>query len=65
MCVLGWEGLSQSGGGGGKVALGGGGGEGGQDNFYIGHSTDVRAKWPPFSALPGVWLAPFYQQKII
>ena len=28
------------------------------------HSTDVRAEWPPFSALPGIWLAPFFQQKV-
>ena len=21
---------------------------------YIWHSTDMRAKWPPFSALPGI-----------
>ena len=31
---------------------------------YIRHSTDVRAEWPPFSALPGIWLAPFFQQKV-
>ena len=30
----------------------------------IWHSTDVRAEWPPFSALPGIWLAPFFQQKV-
>ena len=29
---------------------------------YIWHSTD--AKWPPFSALPGIRLAPFLQQKV-
>ena len=28
---------------------------------YIWHSTNVRAEWPPFSALPGIWLAPFFQ----
>ena len=31
---------------------------------YIWHSTDVRAEWPPFSALPGIWLAPFSEQKV-
>ena len=31
---------------------------------YIWHSTDVRAEWPPFSALPGIWIAPFFQQKV-
>ena len=31
---------------------------------YIWHSTDMRAKFPPFSALPGVWLAHFFQQKV-
>ena len=31
---------------------------------FIWHSTDVRAKWPPFSALPGIWLTPFFQQKV-
>ena len=35
---------------------GGGGGGGGVKGvtFYIWHSTDVRAEWPPFSALPGI-----------
>ena len=28
--------------------------------YNIWHSTDVRAEWPPFSALPGTWLAPFF-----
>ena len=23
-----------------------------------------RYQWPPFSALPGIWLAPFFQQKV-
>ena len=32
--------------------------------YLIWHSTDVRAEWPPFSALPGIWLAPFFQQKV-
>ena len=48
-------------GGGGGGAWGGGGrggregGGGGQGvTFYIWHSTDVRAEWPPFSALPGI-----------
>ena len=39
------------------MALGGGGGGvggGGRITSYIGHSMDVRAEWPPFSALPGV-----------
>ena len=31
---------------------------------YIWHITDVRTEWPPFSALPGIWLAPFFQQKV-
>ena len=31
---------------------------------YIWHSTDVRAEWPPFSALPSIWLASFsFRQK--
>ena len=38
--------------------LGGGrlGGRGGAGvvTAYIRHSTDVRAEWPPFSALPGI-----------
>ena len=29
-----------------------------------GDSTDVRTEWPPFSALPGIWLVPFLQQKV-
>ena len=35
---------------------GGGGGEGGGEGVtsYISNSTDVRAEWPPFSALPGI-----------
>ena len=42
---------------------GGGGGLGGGEGVTsnIGHSTDVRAEWPPFSAMPGIWLAPFLQ----
>ena len=31
---------------------------------YIWHSMDMHAKLPPFSALPGVRLAPFFQQKV-
>ena len=30
------------------------GGGGGGVASYIWHSTDVRAEWPPFSALPGI-----------
>ena len=29
-------------------------GGGGGVTSYIWHSTDVRAEWPPFSALPGI-----------
>ena len=42
------------------VCVGGGGGWGGRGEggglvtSYIWHSTDVRAEWPPFSALPGI-----------
>ena len=45
---------------------GGGGGEGreGRATSYIRHSTDVRAEWPPFSALPSIWLAPFSGKSI-
>ena len=32
----------------------GGEGGGGGVTSYIWHSTDVRAEWPPFSALPGI-----------
>ena len=40
-------------------------GEGGRGVIsYIWHFTDVRAEWPPFPALPGIWLAPFFQQKV-
>ena len=28
------------------------------------YSTDVRAEQSPFSVLPGIWLAPFFQQKV-
>ena len=32
---------------------------------YISHSTTaLRVKQPPFSALPGIWLAPFFEQKV-
>ena len=31
---------------------------------YLWKSTDVRAEWPPFSALPVIWSAPFFQQKV-
>ena len=30
---------------------------------YIWHSTVVHAELPPFSALPGIWLAPFFNKK--
>ena len=33
---------------------GGCGGVGGGVTSYIWHSTDVRAEWSPFSALPGI-----------
>ena len=42
--------------------VGGGGGRG--VTSYIWHSTDVRAEKPPFSALSGIRLAPFFQQKV-
>ena len=32
---------------------------------YIWNSLDVRAELPPFSALSGIWLVPFFQQKSI
>ena len=32
---------------------------------YIWHGTDVRAECPPFSALPGIWLAPLFSTKSI
>ena len=57
--VLGLEGLSRS-----WVDGGVGGGGRGWVTSYIRHSMDVRAEWPPFSALPGIWLAPFFQQKV-
>ena len=41
-----------------------GGTRGQKVTSYIWLSTDVRAEWPPFSALPGIWLAPFFQQKV-
>ena len=31
---------------------------------YIWHSMDVRAEWPPFSALSSIWLAPFFSKKV-
>ena len=35
------------------------------DNFlYTTKKMDVPAKWPPFSALPGIWLAPPFQQNV-
>ena len=44
---------------------GGGGGWGrGMVTSYIWHSTDVRAECP-FSALPGIWIAPFFSTKSI
>ena len=38
------------------VCVGAGVGGAGRVNVtsYIWHSTDVRAEWPPFSALPGI-----------
>ena len=33
---------------------------GGGVTSYIWHGTGVRAEWPPFSALPGIW----FQQKV-
>ena len=30
----------------------------------IWHRMDVRAEWPPFSALPSIWLAPFSAKSI-
>ena len=42
-----------------------GGGGVGCGGLYIWHSMDVRAEWPPFSALPGICLARFFfQQKV-
>ena len=49
------------------LGVGGGGagrGERGAVTSYIWHGTDVRAEWPSFSALPNIWLAPFFQQKV-
>ena len=53
----------------GRVARGGGGG--GACNFlYMAKyrcvcqmAAGVCAKWPPFSALPGILLAPFFNKK--
>ena len=36
------------------VCGGGGGGGGGEGGSYLWHSMDVRAEWPPFSALPSI-----------
>ena len=36
------------------------GGGGGLGMEYIWHKTDVRVEWPPFPALPGIWLGPFF-----
>ena len=30
---------------------------------YIWHSMDVRAEWSPFSALPSIWVVPFFFSK--
>ena len=38
----------------GGLGVGSGGGVGGGVTSYIWHSMDVRAEWPPFSALPGI-----------
>ena len=40
-------------------------GDGGWVISCIWHSMDVRAEWPPFSALPSIWLAPFFSAKSI
>ena len=32
---------------------------------YQWHSANVRVEWPPLLALPGIRLAPFFQQKNI
>ena len=42
----------------------GGGGGGGGVTSYTWHSTDVRAEWLPFSALPVYDWPPFFQQKV-
>ena len=47
------------------VCVWGGGGWEGGGNFLYRHSADVRAEWPPFSALPGKWLAPLFPTKSI
>ena len=39
-------------------------GVGGGVTSYIWQSTDVRAEWPPFSVLPVIWLAPFFNKII-
>ena len=31
---------------------------------HVWHSMDVRAEWPPFSALPSILFAPFFQQNV-
>ena len=31
---------------------------------FIRHSADMRAKWSPFSSLPGILLAPLFSTKI-
>ena len=46
----------------GKGGGGGEGGGGGSVTSYIWHSADVRIA--PFSALPSIWLVPFFQQKV-
>ena len=40
------------------------GGGGWRWGNFLYHSRDVRAERPPFSALPGKWLALFFQQKV-
>ena len=37
---------------------------GGRVTSCIWHRMDVRAEWPPFSALPSIWLAPFSAKSI-
>ena len=55
------------GGGGGGVSVCVGGRRGWGVTSYIWHSMDARAEWPPFSALPGIWLpptSPFFNKKV-
>ena len=45
------------------VCVGGGGG-GGRLTSCIWHSIDVCVEWPPFSVMPGIWLAPYSTKSI-